>query len=129
MVVTQTTHNVKITVKTNYQEEYSSAVDRHYLFSYTVTVENNSEYTLQLLRRHWYIFDSSYEHREVEGKGVIGVQPVLNRGETYSYESACNLTTDMGKMHGTFLMERKVDGHQFNVDIPSFLLMTPATMN
>lgn len=128
-MVTQTTHNVTITVKTTFQEEYSSPGHRHYLFSYQITIENNSEYTVQLQRRHWHIFDSSYEYREVEGEGVVGQQPVLAPGESYNYESACNLTTDIGKMHGTYLMERKIDGHKFSVEIPEFHLVAPFKMN
>jgi ApaG protein len=128
-MVTQTTHNVKITVKTIYQEDYSSPAHGHYLFSYQITIENYSEYTIRLVSRHWHIFDSSNEHREVEGEGVVGQQPVLEPGENYSYESACNLTSDFGKMHGTYLMERKIDGHKFYVKIPEFQLIVPGKLN
>lgn len=128
-VVTQTTHNVKITVKTNYQDEYSSPEHGHYLFSYEITIENNSEYTIQLLRRRWHIFDSANEHREVEGEGVVGRQPVLEPGESYTYESACNLASDYGKMHGNYQMERTIDGYRFSVDIPEFQLIVPGKLN
>lgn len=128
-MTTQITHNIKISVRTRFQEEHSSPNQRHYLFSYHIIIENNSEYTIQLLRRHWHIFDSSGEYREVEGEGVVGEQPILASGEVYQYESACNLSTEIGKMYGTYLMERKIDGTQFNVDIPEFELIVPSKMN
>ncbi|HEY6160041.1 MAG TPA: ApaG domain [Bacteroidia bacterium] len=50
-------------------------------------------------------------------------------GDVYEYESACNLTTDMGKMHGTYLMERQIDKLRFYVNIPEFEMVVPARLN
>ncbi len=88
-----------------------------------------SDYTVKLLRRHWFIFDSNGEHRQVEGEGVIGEQPTLAPGDLYSYESACSLTTEIGKMHGTYLMQRKLDNGQFRVRIPEFFMIVPHRLN
>lgn len=127
--VTLVTHGVKITVQTEYQYNHSNPEQRYYLFSYRVIIENNSDYVVKLLRRHWFIFDSSSEYREVEGEGVVGQQPVLAPGEVYDYESACNLNTDIGRMNGTYLMMREMDGAQFYVNIPEFELITPPRLN
>jgi ApaG protein len=126
---TQVTHGIKISVETKFQSEHSVAEHRHFLFSYCITIENNSDYTVQLLSRHWDIYDSSSEHSEVDGEGVVGEQPVLEPGELFEYESACSLTTDMGKMKGTYLMERKVDKARFYVTIPEFELIVPQRLN
>ncbi len=128
-MVTQVTNGIAITVQTRFSEKHSFPERRQYLFGYRIIIENNSDFTVQLLRRHWYIFDSSGEVSQVEGEGVVGEQPVLHPGETYEYESACNLTTDFGKMHGTYLMERRSDGLFFKVDIPEFELITPYRLN
>jgi len=128
-MTTQITHNIKISVRTKFQDGHSSPNQNHYLFSYRIIIENNSEFTIQLLRRHWHIFDSCGEYRDVEGEGVVGEQPVLAPGEVYQYESACNLATEIGKMKGTYLMERKIDGVRFNVDIPEFELIAPFKLN
>lgn len=128
-MVTAVTKGIKIIVRTQYQDLYSKPEQSHFLFTYRITIENNSEYTVKLLRRHWYIFDSSSEMREVEGEGVVGQQPVLMPGDIYEYESACNLTTEMGMMHGTYIMERQADKLMFKVDIPEFELITPAKLN
>ena len=126
---TQVTHGIKITVETMFRSDHSVAEQRHYLFSYTIVIENNSEYTVQLISRHWDIFDSSSDHSEVDGEGVVGEQPVLESGETFEYESACSLTTDVGSMRGTYLMERKIDGARFYVTIPEFELVVPQRLN
>ena len=126
---TKTTEGVKVTVTTNYLPDYSSPVQQHYVFAYKINIENNSEFTVKLLRRHWYIHDATGVVREVEGEGVVGQQPVLEPGESHEYVSGCNLKTGMGKMRGTYLMERMVDGKQFNANIPEFVLIVPYKLN
>ncbi|MDJ1469463.1 Co2+/Mg2+ efflux protein ApaG [Cytophagaceae bacterium DM2B3-1] len=128
-MVTEITEGVKVTVATEYQPEYSSPAQEHYVFTYKISIENCSEYTVQLLRRHWHIHDSNGSIREVEGEGVIGLQPVLEPGETHEYVSGCNLKTNIGKMKGTYLMERIVDGKQFRVRIPEFTMVVPYRLN
>ena len=128
-MVTQITKGVKITVRTQYQSGFSRPETRHFLFTYKIIIENRSEYTVQLLRRQWNIFDSNGEHRIVEGDGVVGQQPVLMPNEVYEYESACNLATDMGKMKGIYQMMRIVDKENFYVEIPESKLIAPQRLN
>ncbi|KAA3438517.1 MULTISPECIES: Co2+/Mg2+ efflux protein ApaG [Rufibacter] len=126
---TKTTQGVTVNVTTNYLPDYSSPAQQHFVFAYRITIQNNSEFTVKLLRRHWHIFDSNNEVREVEGEGVVGQQPVLEPGESHQYVSGCNLKTSIGKMAGTYLMERLVDGRQFYVTIPEFTLIIPYKLN
>ncbi|MEM9052719.1 MAG: ApaG domain, partial [Bacteroidota bacterium] len=67
--------------------------------------------------------------REVEGEGVIGLQPTIAPDETYSYKSSCDFTTDTGQMHGYYLMMNCESGEEFQVDIPSFVLIVPHKLN
>ena len=128
-MVTKVTEGVKISVATKYRDDYSNPHNFHYLFSYRITIENQNDYTVQLLKRHWYINDSSGEYREVEGEGVVGQQPVLKPGEVYEYESACNLTTDIGSMKGVYLFQREFDGMNFKVNVPEFKMIVPFRLN
>jgi len=128
-MVTQITKGVKITVRTQFQSGHSRPEMRHFLFTYRIMIENRSEYTVQLLRRRWNIFDSNGEHRVVEGDGVVGQQPVLTPNEIYEYESACNLVTDIGKMKGIYQMIRIIDKEKFYVEIPEFKLIAPQRLN
>ncbi len=127
--MTLITNGIKVSVEVFYHEEQSRPAKARYVFSYRVTIENVGTETVQLLRRHWYIFDSIGETHEVEGEGVIGQQPILMQGETHQYTSKCPLMTSLGKMYGTYLMQNQTDGHTFEAHIPEFRLMAPSLMN
>ena len=128
-MVTEITNEIKISVETEYQTEYSSPLNNHFVFSYKISIENNSRYTVQLLTRHWFIFDSDGSNREVEGEGVVGQQPILNCDETHRYVSGCNLKSSIGKMKGYYTFERTHDGKQFSVNIPEFVMIAPFKLN
>jgi ApaG protein len=128
-MISKITEGVRVSIETNYQQEYSSPMQAHYVFTYRINIENYSEYTIRLLRRHWFIYDANGLIREVEGEGVVGQQPTLEPGTSHDYVSGCNLQTEMGKMRGTYLMERIVDGKQFSVVIPEFMLIAPFKLN
>jgi ApaG protein len=128
-MVTEITEGIRITVKPIFKPEFSNCEDNHYIFSYKVIIENETNFSIQLLKRCWSIFDTSGEYSVVEGKGVVGEIPVIAPGEMYEYESNCKLTTDMGRMHGYFMMERKTDGKLLKVNIPAFEMYVPERMN
>lgn len=128
-MVTKITDGVKISVETIYQPEYSNPANEHFMFAYRVNIENLTENSVQLLNRHWSIFDSNGTKREVEGEGVVGQQPIIEPGDNHEYVSGCNLKTDIGSMRGTYEMERIVDGIKFRVNIPEFYLIAPYKLN
>jgi ApaG protein len=120
---------IEVSVDTFYQPDYSNPVSGEYMFAYRITIANHNIFPVKLHRRQWYIFDSNGSYREVEGEGVVGVQPVLNPGESYQYVSGCNLRTEMGKMHGTYTMENLNSKENFDVNIPVFEMIVPFKMN
>ena len=126
---TTTTQGVTVSVTTNYLPDYSSPGQEHFVFAYKIDIRNNSEYTVKLLRRHWYIYDANGVVREVEGEGVVGQQPVLEPGDAHQYVSGCNLKSGLGKMRGAYEMERLADGSLFAVEIPEFTLVVPYRLN
>lgn len=128
-MVHEITQGVKVSVETEYQPEYSSPIQLHFVFTYRITIENNSPYTVKLLRRHWHIHDANNIVREVEGEGVVGQQPSLEAGQSHQYVSGCNLKSWIGKMYGTYLMERVMDGKKIIVKIPEFNMIVPFRLN
>jgi ApaG protein len=128
-MVSKISEGVEVSVEVFYQNDYSNPMNQDYMFAYRVSVENHNGFAVKLLRRHWFIFDSNGENREVEGEGVIGIQPVLKPSEQYQYVSGCNLKTEMGKMHGTYLMENQNNKEQFYVNIPAFEMIVPFKNN
>jgi ApaG protein len=129
MVATEITNGIKITVQTKYEAAHSRPQQAYFVFSYTISIENKSDQTVQLLRRHWHIFDSVAGWNEVEGEGVVSQQPTLYPEDEYQYESFCPLVSEAGKMHGTYLMQNKSDGTTFEVRIPTFELIAPYRFN
>ena len=128
-MISKISEGINVTVETFYQPDYSNPVNSEYMFAYRITIENNNSFPVKLLRRHWYIYDAAGTVREVEGEGVVGVQPQINPGESYKYISGCNLRTEIGKMHGTYLMENVNNRKEFHVAIPSFEMTVPFKMN
>lgn len=128
-MVTEVTAGIKVSVETFYQQAHSNPMQSHFVFAYRITIHNESGEVVRLKRRHWHIVDSDGTRREVEGEGVVGEQPYLGIGETYRYVSGCNLNTEIGKMFGTYLMERSGDKKLFYVRIPQFLMVVPCKLN
>ncbi|MBC8172426.1 MAG: Co2+/Mg2+ efflux protein ApaG [Chitinophagales bacterium] len=128
-MVTSTTQGVKISVETFYQPDFSHAVKEEFVFAYRITIENTSDLTIKLLRRHWHIYDTAALWREVEGEGVVGEQPVIAPGGMHQYISGCHLQSPIGKMYGIYLMERQEDMVLFEVNIPEFIMLTSFILN
>ncbi len=128
-ISTSVTRGIKISVECEFEPLYSRPNKGYYVFSYHITIENKSNVTVKLLRRHWRIFDTLAGWSEVEGEGVVSMQPVLYPGDEYQYDSFCPLGSEAGKMQGTYLMENIDDRSTFRVKIPVFQLMAPYKTN
>lgn len=123
------TEGVKVSVDTIYQPEYSTPSNEHFMHAYKVRIENLGAQAVQLLSRHWYIFDGYGQIREVQGEGVVGLQPIIYPGESHEYISGCHLSSDMGCMWGNYTMLRLDTGEEFEVAIPRFNLVAPFRLN
>ena len=113
-----------MSVQPRFVEEESSPDSGRYFFAYTVEITNNGSEQVQLRSRHWRIIDGRGSTQEVRGAGVVGKQPVLEPGESFSYTSGCPLTTPDGTMEGTYTMST-ADGDSFEAAIPAFSLDSP----
>jgi ApaG protein len=116
-----TTENITVTVRPIYLDGQSDVMARKFVFGYWVSIANDRDEPVQLLRRHWFIHDTKGDVREVEGEGVVGRQPVIQPGEAHEYSSYCVLETFEGSMEGTYQM-RRPDGELFFITIPTFIL-------
>lgn len=128
-MVSNVTEGVRVSVESFYQQDYSNPLNGEFMFAYRVTIENHNSFAIQLLRRHWFIFDSNSTKREVEGDGVVGMQPTIEPGEQYQYISGCNLKSEMGTMHGEYVMKNLFSEREFSVKIPEFQMTVPFKMN
>lgn len=126
---TLVTHSIKVSVEPYYLPHESQPMQQRFVFAYNITIENQSHFVVKLLRRHWHILESNGVRREVEGEGVVGMQPELAPGSSYQYTSWCPMMTDAGKMFGTFQMIRLETSDLFYVNIPEFSMFPPFKMN
>lgn len=118
------TRGISVTVTPRYMPEESSPDDGRHFFAYTVEIINTGLERVQLKARYWRIVDGRGQVQEVRGAGVVGEQPVLGPGESYSYTSGCPLPTPSGTMQGSYIMET-ADGETFEAEIPAFSLDIP----
>jgi len=119
---------VRVRVEAEYAPERSSPASQLWFFLYTVTIANEGDTTLQLMTRHWVITDGNNHVEEVRGPGVVGEQPVLHPGESFTYTSGCPLPTPFGMMEGTYQMVTR-GGETFDARIAPFALSEPFTIH
>lgn len=116
--------SILIQVKPTYIAAQSQPEQRRFVFSYTITITNQGDEQAQLISRHWRITDADNRLQEVRGLGVVGEQPVLEPGQSYTYTSGVILETETGIMEGSYQM-RSLSGAEFDATIPAFALVPP----
>jgi ApaG protein len=121
-------HRIIVTPIPRFLPEHSNPDLDQYVFAYTITIENVGDQPAQLISRHWIITDDRQAVQEVRGLGVVGEQPVLAPGASFTYTSGCTLPTPIGTMKGSY---RFLDGEgeQFDADIPEFVLAVPSKLH
>lgn len=119
---------IQVSVKTQYVAAQSVPLEHRFVYTYTITIANQSDVPAQLISRHWRITDANEKLQEVQGVGVVGEQPHLKPGESYTYTSGVILETETGIMEGTYHM-RAEDGALFDAPIPTFALVPPHALH
>lgn len=122
------TQGIRVRVDAQWLPEHSSSEDRRWAFSYTVTITNEGDEPATLVARHWVITDSRGEVEHVRGPGVVGYQPSLGRGQSFTYTSGAVLRTPSGLMEGEYIMSRP-SGERFDAVIAPFALATPQSIH
>ena len=121
-------HGIVIQTEVNYLPEQSDEAGSRFVFSYTITITNLGHSSAKLISRHWVITDALNHVQEVRGQGVVGEQPLLKPSQSFEYTSGTVLTTQVGTMRGSYLMQTD-DGAQFEVEIPKFVLSVPRVLH
>jgi ApaG protein len=119
------TDGVLVRVEPQFLAQQSDPDENRYVWAYTIEIVNCSPETVQLISRFWRIMDENGLTQEVRGPGVVGKQPVLEPGESFTYTSACPLGAPSGVMVGTYSMLRVGGGEAFDIAVPAFPLDSP----
>ena len=119
---------ISVSAVTEYIEQHSEPDKERFVFAYTITITNNSSKSVKLMTRRWLITDANGESSTVEGDGVVGEQPKILAGKSYTYSSGSVFKTPFGIMQGQYLM---IDdqGNEVIVEIPPFNLSLPHLVN
>jgi len=123
------TNKYIISVETTYMPDYELQLPYKYFFTYQITIKNVSDQTGQLVSRYWEIKDGSGINEVVNGLGVVGQQPIIEPGESFTYTSGCPLISSIGKMEGYYLFLNLTDNSTFKVQIPAFELIPNFALN
>ena len=118
----------QIQAKVVYVETESRPHHNYYFFAYKIQIKNTGAVPAQLQHRHWIITDAFGRIEEVKGPGVIGMQPKIQPGQTFEYDSACPLTTSCGSMKGFYQMMTD-NGNEYSIEIPEFYLVCPESLH
>lgn len=114
--------DIKVKAVSEYLSDQSRPEAKQYVYTYTISITNQGDSPAQLISRHWFITDENQHIREVQGIGVVGEQPLIEPGESYTYSSGVVLETRSGLMNGTYTMQTP-DGELFIAPIPTFALV------
>lgn len=123
-----TTPHIQVAVTALYVPAESRPEQNYHFFAYKISIKNTGTRAAQLMSRHWIITDGLGRTEDVRGPGVVGLQPKINPGQTFEYESACPLSTSSGSMKGSYQMVSE-EGDTFTVDIPEFYLIAPQALH
>lgn len=123
------TNGIEISAETSYYAPQSDPRAGFYFFVYQISIANKSSEPIQLMKRHWFITDALGEQREVKGDGVVGETPVIEPGDSFTYNSGCHFATEIGKMKGFYIMRKPSDMSELEVQIPEMLMVLPAKLN
>lgn len=138
MSLKQISNSVKISSISAFIAQQSDIKNKKFVFSYQITICNQSEHTVQLLSRHWVIQDANGKVEEIYGEGVIGEQPTLSPGQSFTYNSGAILETEIGTMEGRYFFTTNLDDQSLNENysdkkfealIPKFTLAIPRTLH
>ena len=118
------TDGIVVRVRPSYLAGQSDPASGRWVWAYQVEIENRGPATVQLIARHWIITDARGQIEDVRGPGVVGEQPTIPPGDSYSYTSGCPLGTASGSMAGSYSMT-DTEGRTFEAAIPAFSLDVP----
>lgn len=115
---------IEIVVTTRYLQGQSDPAQKQFVFAYTIDITNCSAEPLRLLTREWTIQDADGKLTQVSGDGVVGKQPWIEPGGTFTYTSGTVLNTPLGSMQGSYGLVT-ADGTAVQAKIPPFSLALP----
>lgn len=123
------TSNIRVSVVPEYDIKNSYPSENRYVFKYNITIENDGNFPIKVLKRKWLIFDVGFGYTEIIGDGVIGLTPEISINENFAYFSNVMLRSGVGNMSGKYLVKNMETQESFEIDIPKFNLLSEVLSN
>ena len=124
-----TTFDIKVSVVPQYDTKNSFPAENRFIFRYNITIENLRRDAVQLLRRKWLIFDLGFGFTEVAREGVIGLTPIIEPGDNFTYFSNVLLRSGVGNMSGFFYCQNLLTKETLEIEVPKFNLVSAVLSN
>lgn len=119
---------IDIEIETQYLEQDSEPEHSRFVFAYHIAIHNLGPDVITLRRRYWKITDADEQVQTVEGEGVVGQQPTIEVGKSFSYCSGAVIGTEIGTMEGHYYLENQA-GAEVIAQIPPFTLANPKKLH
>jgi ApaG protein len=117
---------LKVTVdRVVYQPNVATPPDRPHCFVYFISIHNKTNTPITIHGRKWVVTNSRGEITAVEGDGVVGEHPIIEPGETFSYNSFHLLDTNTAVAEGSYLGV-DANGQRVLTRIPRFEMKVPS---
>lgn len=123
------TNGIRIATSGWFNEKRTYPADSSYVFTYQVVLCNCNPFPVQLLTRHWEIFDGNGIKSYILGKGLFGKFNILTTDEVMIYENYCILDSAKGSMKGYLEFMNVSNGELFQCPVPAMILEVPFTLN
>ncbi|MGA9213188.1 Co2+/Mg2+ efflux protein ApaG [Kaistella sp.] len=124
-----TTFDIKVSVVPQYDIKNSFPVENRFVFRYNITIENLGRDAIRLMSRKWLIFDLGFGFTEIAGEGVIGLTPIIEPGDSFTYFSNVLLRSGVGNMSGVFICKNLLTNETLEIEVPKFNLVSEVLSN
>lgn len=115
---------ITVQAEPSFSKEQSDPAQIKFVWSYEISISNQSSEIVQLLNRYWLITDMTGKTEEIQGVGVVGLQPIIKPHKQFVYMSYCQIATPQGTMEGYYELQTLNEEH-FKITIPKFILSAP----
>jgi len=128
-MVFQITQGIRVSVRTSFEEVLFKNQRFFHLFSYHITIENQSKDPIQLIHRCLEFFDPLKGREIINEEIVNGQKPVIKSGQSFSFSSKYLSVSSIGAMKGFFTMLNFSSTQKFKIYVPIFRLATTYALN
>ena len=117
-----TTEGITVTVEPKFDGDITEGSAVKFILPTPLPFTILLAYTIKLLSRKWRIFDSIGTNHVVEGDGVVGLQPEISPGASFTYPPGVRWIAIWVPWISSYTIENTVSGGRSEIAIPALEL-------